>query len=218
MAVAENREPSSHQPSSRFAWQFGGSCASLHVGLPCSRRDQGACSCAPRPARGLVAGMFKNRERRDVDLISDVVDLGSWSDNHRSSFDDLVFPGENAHGFLSATVVLRRHLYPAMAAPGYSEWGRPKKSGRSTASAHLCKTRARERCSAHVALPTPRPLLAQGDDRHLWSLGTRGAKASGGQDGGRIPDLTMARAEPVLPRSVERQSETIESTNLQAVS
>jgi hypothetical protein len=78
--------------------------------------------------------MFKNRERRDVDLISDVVDLGSWSDNHRSSFDDLVFPGENAHGFLSATVVLRRHLYPAMAAPGYSEWGRPKKSGRSTAS------------------------------------------------------------------------------------
>ena len=80
--------------------------------------------------------------------------------------------------------------------PGYSEWGRPKKSGRSTASAHLCKTRARERCSDHVALPTPRPLLAQGDDRHLWSLGTRGAKASGGQDGGRIPDLTMARAEP----------------------
>jgi hypothetical protein len=60
--------------------------------------------------------MFKNSERRDVDLISDVVDLGSWSDNHRSSFDDLVFPGENAHGFLSATVVLRRHLYPAMAA------------------------------------------------------------------------------------------------------
>ena len=32
------------------------------------------------------------------------------------SNDGLVFPGENGHGFLSPTVVLRRHLYPAMAA------------------------------------------------------------------------------------------------------
>ena len=33
-----------------------------------------------------------------------------------SSNDDLVFPGKNGHGFLSPMVVLRRHLYPAMAA------------------------------------------------------------------------------------------------------
>ena len=62
-------------------------------------------------------GIFKNRERRDVDLISDVVDLlTSWRDRQRCSFEDLVFPGENGSRFLSPTVVLRRHLYPAMAA------------------------------------------------------------------------------------------------------
>jgi integrase len=55
----------------------------------------------------------KNRERRDVDLISDVVELLEGSRNGGSS-EDLVFPGKNAHGFLSSTVVLRRHLYPAM--------------------------------------------------------------------------------------------------------
>lgn len=61
-------------------------------------------------------GIFKNRERRDVDLISDVVDLlTSWRDMHGSSSDDLVFAGENGKRFLSPTVVLRRHLYPAMA-------------------------------------------------------------------------------------------------------
>jgi integrase len=60
-------------------------------------------------------GTPKNRERRDVDLISDVVALLSGLRNGGSN-DDLVFPGETGHGFLSPTVVLRRHLYPAMAA------------------------------------------------------------------------------------------------------
>jgi len=60
-------------------------------------------------------GTPKNRERRDVDLISAVVELLLGLRNG-SSNDDLVFPGENGHGFLSPTVVLRRHLYPAMAA------------------------------------------------------------------------------------------------------
>jgi integrase len=55
----------------------------------------------------------KNRERRDVDLISDVVDLLTGLRN-RGSNDDLVFSGANGRGFLSPTVVLRRHLYPAM--------------------------------------------------------------------------------------------------------
>jgi integrase len=60
-------------------------------------------------------GTPKNRERRDVDLISDVVELlAGWRAS--CSSDDLVFPGENSHRFLSPTVVLRRHLYPAMAA------------------------------------------------------------------------------------------------------
>jgi integrase len=62
---------------------------------------------------GGVVGTPKNRERRDVDLISDVVDrLTNWRDNHTYSIEDLVFPGENGNGFLSPTVVLR----PAMAA------------------------------------------------------------------------------------------------------
>jgi integrase len=60
-------------------------------------------------------GTPKNRERRDVDLISDVVALLSGLRTGDSN-DDLVFPGENGHGFLSPTVVLRRHLYPAMVA------------------------------------------------------------------------------------------------------
>jgi integrase len=66
---------------------------------------------------GGTVGTPKNRERRDVDLISDVVDLLSgWREEHDGSIGDLVFPGENGHRFLSPTVMLRRHLYPAMAA------------------------------------------------------------------------------------------------------
>ena len=66
---------------------------------------------------GGVVGTPKNRERRDVDLISDVVALLSdWRDSHSRSIPGLVFPGTNGQPFLSPTVVLRRHLYPAMAA------------------------------------------------------------------------------------------------------
>jgi integrase len=66
---------------------------------------------------GGMLGTPKNRERRDVDLISDVVELlERWREKHVGSFDGLVFPSENGHQFLSATVLLRRHLYPAMVA------------------------------------------------------------------------------------------------------
>jgi integrase len=62
-------------------------------------------------------GTPKNRERRDVDLISDVVGLlAGWSGGGATAFDDLVFASENGSGFLSPRVLLRRHLYPAMAA------------------------------------------------------------------------------------------------------
>jgi integrase len=64
-----------------------------------------------------MLGTPKNRERRDVDLISDVVEaLAAGREERGGSIDDLVFPGENGSGFLSPTVLLRRHLYPAMAA------------------------------------------------------------------------------------------------------
>ena len=66
---------------------------------------------------GGTVGTPKNRERRDVDLISDVVELlTGWRDDHDRSIGDLVFGGENGQRFLSSTVVLRRHLYPAMVA------------------------------------------------------------------------------------------------------
>jgi integrase len=60
-------------------------------------------------------GRPKNRERRDVDLISDVVELLA-ARRARGVIADLVFPSETGHRFLSSTVLLRRHLYPAMAA------------------------------------------------------------------------------------------------------
>jgi integrase len=66
---------------------------------------------------GELVGTPKNRERRDVDLITDVVDLlTAWRDKCGCSIEDLVFAGENGNRFLSPTVMLRRHLYPAMAA------------------------------------------------------------------------------------------------------
>jgi integrase len=66
---------------------------------------------------GGLLGTPKNRERRDVDLISDVVQLlAAWREERGGPVEDMVFSGENGPGFLSPTVLLRRHLYPAMAA------------------------------------------------------------------------------------------------------
>jgi integrase len=70
-----------------------------------------------RSYTGGTLGTPKNRERRDVDLISDVVELLMQLQRERGSAsgDGLVFPGLNGTGFLTPSVVLRRHLYPAMA-------------------------------------------------------------------------------------------------------
>jgi integrase len=59
----------------------------------------------------------KNRERRDVDLISDVVNLLAQSRSRSRNghgADGLVFHAKAAERFLSPTVLLRRQLYPAM--------------------------------------------------------------------------------------------------------
>jgi integrase len=60
----------------------------------------------------------KNHERRDVDLTADLVELLGewWGELGRPDDDRLVFPGETASGHLDPTTVLRRELYPAMAA------------------------------------------------------------------------------------------------------
>jgi integrase len=73
---------------------------------------------------GGTLGTPKNRERRDVDLISDVVELlGRLRSRGDCSNERLVFPRGDSHSFVSATVVLRRHLYPAMAAAGIPRVG-----------------------------------------------------------------------------------------------
>jgi integrase len=59
----------------------------------------------------------KNRERRDVDLITDVVDLltqwrGRSANGH--DVDRLVFHPDACERFLSPAYLLRRQLYPAM--------------------------------------------------------------------------------------------------------
>jgi integrase len=70
-----------------------------------------------RSFTGGAVGTPKNRERRDVDLITGVVELLSrrrsdaWSRNE----EDLVFHGSSPQSFLSTAHLLRRQLYPAMA-------------------------------------------------------------------------------------------------------
>jgi integrase len=78
-----------------------------------------------RSRTGRAVGTPKNRERRDVDLISDVVELLTRlrGECESANGDDLVFPGVNGSGFLTPSVVLRRHLYPAMNRAGISRVG-----------------------------------------------------------------------------------------------
>jgi integrase len=78
-----------------------------------------------RSRTGGAVGTPKNRERRDVDLISDVADLLGRLRSECSSVNSetLVFPGANGGDFLTPSVVLRRHLYPAMARAGIPRVG-----------------------------------------------------------------------------------------------
>ncbi len=78
-----------------------------------------------RSRTGSTLGTPKNRERRDVDLISDVVEMLARlrGEGENANGDSLVFPGANGIGFLTPSVVLRRHLYPAMARAGIQRVG-----------------------------------------------------------------------------------------------
>ena len=78
----------------------------------------------------------KNRERRDVDLISDVVELLAQRRRERRqcSDDDLVFH-DGCGRFVSPTLLLKRQLYPSMAAAGVPRVGPTQRERRtSTAS------------------------------------------------------------------------------------
>ena len=78
-----------------------------------------------RSYTGGVVSTPKNRKRRDVDLISVVVELLSgWRQTRSMSFDgSLVFPGTDGRAFLAPTVLLRRQLYPAMTRAGIPRVG-----------------------------------------------------------------------------------------------
>jgi integrase len=97
--------------------------------------------------RGAV-GTPKNRERRYVDLISDVVALLT---RRRSDCPDpdagesLVFHTEGDAGFLSPTIVLRRHLYPAMVAAGIPRVGPTQEKRTFQSLRHTFAKRALER-------------------------------------------------------------------------
>jgi integrase len=67
----------------------------------------------------------KNHERRDVDLTEDLVELLGvwWGELGKPDDSTFVFPGETPSGYLSATTVLRRELYPAMKAAGIPRVG-----------------------------------------------------------------------------------------------
>jgi integrase len=78
-----------------------------------------------RSVNGGTIGTPKNRERRDVDLISDVVNLLTRMRPSRPDANgtSLVFHIGDDSRFLSPTIVLRRHLYPAMEAAGIARLG-----------------------------------------------------------------------------------------------
>lgn len=78
-----------------------------------------------RSRTGGVIGTPKNRERRDVDLLSDVVELLARLRNGSESADrdSLVFPADPDGAFVDPSILLRRHLYPAMARAGIARVG-----------------------------------------------------------------------------------------------
>jgi integrase len=79
-----------------------------------------------RSYTGGQLGTPKNRERRDVDLLSDVVELLRRQRSEARSAvspEALVFPGVNGSTFLCGTTLLRRELYPAMKRAGVPRIG-----------------------------------------------------------------------------------------------
>ena len=78
-----------------------------------------------RSFTGDAVGTPKNRERRDVDLISDVVKLLTRMHAIRANDDGeaLIFHTGDSLRFISPTIVLRRQLYPALEAAGIARVG-----------------------------------------------------------------------------------------------
>lgn len=99
-----------------------------------------------RSFTGGSIGTPKNRERRDVDLITDVVNLLTRMRRSRPSANgaSLVFHAGDDARFLSPTIVLRRHLYPAMAAAEVPRVGPTQESRTFHSFRHTFAKRALE--------------------------------------------------------------------------
>ena len=67
-----------------------------------------------RTYTGGAIGSPKNRERRDVDLITDVVDVLTWLRGVDAQDSSTLVFHDGAQNYLSPFVLLRRHLYPAL--------------------------------------------------------------------------------------------------------
>jgi integrase len=77
-----------------------------------------------RTYTGGMLGTPKNRERRDVDLISDVVGcLRCLRDQQTDCDPNVLVFHDGSGGFLSPFPLLRRWLYPAMAGAGIARVG-----------------------------------------------------------------------------------------------
>jgi integrase len=78
-----------------------------------------------RSYTGGTVGTPKSHERRDVDLISDVVERLArlQAERGKAGGQSLVFPAADGAGFVTPSVVLRRHLYPAMSRAGIPRVG-----------------------------------------------------------------------------------------------
>ena len=140
----------------------------------------------------------KNRRKREVHLTGDVVEmLGNWwGMTGRPADEQLVFPGSTGNHLWPMTI-LRRILYPAMAATevGRREGrGDPAQIGTGSTDvpfvpAHVREARARERLPDHLAVTTPRPFQPRGHERGVRTLGRQGEARASGADGGRLRGL-----------------------------
>ena len=94
-----------------------------------------------------AVGTPKNRERRDVDLISDVVKLLTRMHAIRASDDGeaLIFHTGDSLRFISPTIVLRRQLYPALEAAGIARVGPTQENRTFHSFRHTFAKRALEK-------------------------------------------------------------------------
>jgi integrase len=153
-----------------------------------------------RSFTGGAVGTPKNRERRDVDLISDVVKLLTRMHAIRANDDGeaLIFHTGDSLRFISPTMCCAGSSIRRWRQPESLGSGRRRKTGRSTAfDTRSPSELSRKARKSRGSLATSATHLSEGDDRHLWPLGARRTEAPGSQDGGRLPGLSC-RSQPVL--------------------